>query len=83
MSHSTRVRITLDGGVLWDVQVLSETLRKVDNLPSGKIGILERKVGDVQKQQVFIRPYYRRIINNELHIFAVQVTPKEEPRHGK
>ena len=83
MNYGTRVRITLDGGVLWDIQVLSENLRAVDGLPSGKAYMLERKIGDVQTQHVWIRPYYRREIGGQLCIFAVQVKPNEETRHGK
>lgn len=83
MTYSTRVRITLQGGVQWDVVVRSEQLRAVDGLPSGKLVTMERKVGDIQTQQVWIRPYYRREINGQMHIFAVQVTPNEEAHHGK
>lgn len=81
--YSTRVRITLDGGVDWMIQVRPDALKSVSGLPSGSVYTLERKIGDVQTQQVWIRPYYRRFINGELHIFAVQVTPKEEKHHGK
>lgn len=81
--YSARVHITLNGGVDWIVAVQPDALKKVNGLPSGKVVTMERKTGDVQKQQVLIRPYYRRLIDNELHIFAVQVMPNEEARHGK
>lgn len=83
MSYATRVRITLNGGVDWEIIVRPESLKAVQGLPTGGIFTLERRVGDVQKQQVLIRPYYRRFIDGELHIFAVQVMPKEGKKHGK
>lgn len=83
MTFSTRVRITLRGGVQWDVVVRSEQLRAANGLPSGKVYTMERQVGDVQKQQILVRPYYRREIDGQLHIFAIQVMPNEEVRHGK
>ncbi len=83
MSYSTRVRISLVGGTEWEVIVKPEALRAVQGLPSGRLVTLERKTGDVQLQQVLVRPYYRRFIDGELHIFATQVIPKKEPHHGK
>ena len=80
---TVRVRIELFGGVLWDINVLSEKLHAMKGLPSGEVFHLERKVGDVQTERVLIRPYYRRVINGELHVFAVQVMAKEGKRHGK
>jgi hypothetical protein len=79
---TTLVRITLQGNVEWVVKITPETLRRSENLKPGTIWKMNRKVGDVQIQRIYIRPYYRRIINDELHIFAVQVTPKEV-RDGK
>lgn len=79
----TRVRITLFGSVEWQVTVMPDALKRAEGLPSGQFYTMTRKVGDVQTEDVLIRPYYRRIINDELHIFAVQVMPKEDKRHGK
>lgn len=81
--NGTRVRIILRGGVLWDITVLPENLKAVDGLPSGKLVTMERRTGDVQVEQVTIRPYYRRLIDGQLHIFAIQIKSNEEKRHGK
>lgn len=81
--NGTRVRIILRGGVLWDITVLPENLKAVDGLPSGKLVTMERRTGDVQVEQVMIRPYYRRLIDGQLHIFAIQIKSNEEKRHGK
>lgn len=83
MIEGTRVRIILRGGVLWDITVRSENLKAVDGLPSGKLVTMERRTGDVQVEQVMIRPYYRRMIDGQQHIFAIQVKSNEEKRHGK
>lgn len=81
--NGTRVRIILRGGVLWDITVNPENLKAVDGLPSGKLVTMERRTGDVQVEQVMIRPYYRRLIDGQLHIFAIQIKSNEEKRHGK
>lgn len=83
MSYATRIRISMLDNSSWDITVRPEKLKQVKGLPSGTVFTLERQTGDVQKEQVLIRPYYRRFIDDELHIFAVQVKPAEEAHHGK
>lgn len=80
---STQVKITLLDGTLWEVKVDAKALRDVKGLPSGKVVRLHRRGEDVQTREVLLRPYYRRYIDGQLHIFAIQVMPQEENRHGK
>lgn len=75
MSYTTRIRIGLLDKGTWEITVRPEALQKVQGLPSGKVIRLERQTGDVQVQEILVKPYYRRFIGGELHIFAVQVLP--------
>ncbi len=72
----TEVRINLRSGGEWRIKVRPEALAKVDGLPSGKPVRLERRVSDVQSQQILVKPYYRRTIGDTLVIFAVEATPE-------
>lgn len=60
----------------WEIKVKPDSLLAVNNLKSGEVFHLERNVNDLQKEKILIRPYYRRMIRGELHVFAMQVKPK-------
>jgi hypothetical protein len=69
---------TRDGGE-WNIQPKPEALAPLHNLPSGKLITLQRQTkGDVQIQNILIKPYYRRVIHGELVIFAVEVEAPSE-----
>jgi len=77
MKRSCTIKIRLVSGGVWTITTKSKSLRSVDGLPSGKIVRLQRQTSDTQLEDVLAKPYYRRVINNELVIFAVQVVPKD------
>lgn len=83
MSYRTRLHIRLIHGHDWQVTINQRALKLSKGLPSGSAYTLDRAISDVQKERIIIRPYYRRFIKGELHIFSVQVMPNEEKRHGK
>jgi hypothetical protein len=75
MASNTRVRINMRDNSTWEILVKPDALKNVRHLPSGQVFTLQRQVSDIQTQDVLIRPYYRRVIRSELHIFAVEVVP--------
>lgn len=78
-----QVKITLLDGSLWEVKVHPKDMKAVNGLPSGKVVRMHRKTSELQAREVLIRPYYRRYVEEQLHIFAIQVMPHEGNRHGK
>lgn len=73
---SARLVIYLDDGGSWLVDMTDERLEQIGGLPSGRNYRLERRIGDVQTQDIFIRPYYRRAAGDTITIFAVQTIPE-------
>lgn len=83
MTPTVVLRATLFGGGELQVRFYADRLKAADGLPSGRIFHWEMTQGGLQRERRLLRPYYRRIINGELNIFATQVMPKEEKRRGR
>lgn len=75
--NTARIVIRLVDGGEWLIDISADTLEGIEGIPSGQVYRLERRTSDLQTEDVFIRPYYRRTSNNQTTIFAVQTVPKE------
>ena len=75
--NTARIIVKLYDGGDWMIDITAETLAQIDGIPSGKYYKLERRTSDLQTQDIFIRPYYRRTKENMTTIFAVQTIPEE------
>lgn len=78
MSKLPRVHIhvTLVDGNAWQTTASAKNVHAAGGLPSGKLVKLGTKADD-QPRDILARPYYRKVIKGEKHIFAVQVKSKE------
>lgn len=82
MTENVRIKVTMLDNSKLTIDVKAETLKSLGGLPSGKVVTMRQQTGDVQYQEFLVRPYYRRIMNDTMHIFAVQVTIKGGVPHA-
>lgn len=75
--NKTRIVIKMLDGGDWLIDIKTESLAMLEHIPSGRVYRLERRLSDLQTEEVFIRPYYRRTHDEVTTIFAVQTVPKE------
>lgn len=78
MSYATNIHVSLRNGSI-DLTVTAAKLREAGGMPSGKNILLQLPSGILKRREVIVRPYYRRFIRGELHVFASEVITKEPP----
>lgn len=51
----------------------TDSMKALKGLPSGRLAGLE-----IQGTRIVIKPYYRKLLDGNMHIYAVPVTPSGE-----
>ena len=83
MSYPVRIRITMLDNSTADITVLSDKIKPLKGLPSGQVVVMENKFPGSKHSKFLFKPYYRRYIAKELHIFGVEVQPEEGNNNGQ